>query len=55
MIQRLLPIVIFTAVAICIIQLINYSFTKTYSSIESSVKKPYAKAQSIYEATANEY
>lgn len=55
MIQRLIPVIIFLAVAICIIQLINSSFTNTYTSIESSVKKPYAHAQSLYEATATEY
>lgn len=52
MIQKLVPVIIFAAAAACIIQLINYSFTSTYKSIETSVKAPYAKAQRVYEQTA---
>lgn len=55
MLTKIIPVLIFAAAAICIIQLINRSFSYTYKSIETSVEKPYAKAQQIYEAEANNY
>lgn len=51
MVSRLISIVLFGLFAVAVIQLVNYSFTSTYKSIETSVEKPYAKAQSIYEST----
>lgn len=52
MIQRALPILLFAAVAIAVIQLINVSFSQTYRQIETSVQKPYQQAQVIFEREA---
>lgn len=54
MIQRLFPAIIFSIVAIAIVQLISLSFSKTYRSIEENIKKPYAQAQELYDQSVLE-
>lgn len=53
MIKRIAPWLFFALIAVVIIEVINKSFTYTYSSIETSLKKPYARAQEIYNETSS--
>lgn len=53
MLYKLVSVSVFALLAVSVIQLINKSFTHVYKTVETSVQKPYAKAQSIYEQSGS--
>ncbi|MFO0971468.1 MAG: hypothetical protein U0520_03935 [Candidatus Saccharimonadales bacterium] len=55
MVLRLIPVLIFAAIAVVIIQLINRSFTYTYSTVKTSLEAQYGKAQHIYDQEVSAY
>ncbi len=55
MIARIIPVLIFAAGAVILIQLINRSFTYTYTSVKTSLENQYGAAFTIYDAEVTSY
>jgi hypothetical protein len=52
MLQKLISAALFAFLAIGLMQLINRSFSHVYTSVQTSVEKPYAHAQALYDQTS---